>query len=96
MNVAEEIAWIHAEVLQQVDAALEHFVMMECADKPLLEFSKVTVTGIIGRVDVMHALNMHAHLVRTSAIPASDADRINALCHYFQDTIALELAKRYA
>jgi len=97
MNAESEIDWIQKEVLDQVDGAVESFTLLESGEKPLLEFSKVVVASIIGKIDVMHALNIYNHLHEAGKLDDLDTnDRIQCLYDYFNDWIELELAKRYA
>jgi len=97
MNAESEIDWIQKEVLDQVDGAVESFTLLESGEKPLLEFSRVVVASIIGKIDVAHALNIYHHLYETGKLDDLDTkDRIQCLYDHFNDWIELELAKRYA
>jgi hypothetical protein len=97
MNAESEIDWIQKEVLDQVDGVVENFTLLESGEKPLLEFSKVVVASILGKIDVAHALNIYRHLHKAGKLDDLDTkDRIQCLYDHFNDWIELELAKRYA
>ena len=97
MTPASDMQWIQCEILHQVDAIVENFTMND--PKKLLECSKVIVSSIVDKIDVKHALGMYYHMVE-QAVDAntwtSSPDRLQCIYDYFNDWIALQLAKRYA
>jgi hypothetical protein len=94
-STIEQIDWIKQEIETQVDAGIENFTILESGEGKLLEFCKVVVNSIIGKIDVMHALDYYAYLQDTGELPPGK-DRITCLIEYFYKWIELELARRYA
>ena len=91
----EQIAWIKDKIVEQVDAAIENFTLVESGEGKLLEFCKVVVGSVVGKIDVAQALDYCAHLQDTGHLPPGK-DRIACLTEYFYKCIELELARRYA
>jgi hypothetical protein len=93
--VEAQIMWIKQCIADQVDAGMEHFTIQESGEAKVLEFCKVVVNAVVGKIDVAHALDYFHHLQDIGAIRPGK-DRIVLLVDYFHDWIALELARRYA
>ena len=91
----EQIDWIKSEIEAQVDAGIENFTMLESGEGKLLEFCKVVVNAIVGKIDVAHALDYFYYLQDTGELQPGK-DRLTALHDYFYKWIELELARRYA
>jgi len=91
----EQIEWIKQQIVDQVDAGVEQFTVLESGDSKLLEFSRVVVDSIVGKIDVQHVLNYFYHLQDNGDLPMGK-DRIDCVSQYLYDWIALELARRYA
>ena len=91
----EQIDWIKNEIESQVDAGIEQFTILESGEGKLLEFCKVVVTSIIGKIDVAHALDYFYYLRDNGELEPSK-DRLTDLHDYFYKWIELELARRYA
>jgi len=91
----EQIDWVKQQIMDQVDAGIENFTILESGDSKLLEFCQVVVNAIIGKIDVAHALDYFYYLQDNGALEPSK-DRLTALHDYFYKWIELELAKRYA
>jgi hypothetical protein len=90
-----QIDWIKHEIETQVDAGIENFTIMESGEGKLLEFIKVVVNSIIGKIDVDHALDYFYYLRDNGELEPSK-DRLTDLHNYFYKWIELELARRYA
>jgi hypothetical protein len=93
--IEAQIDWIKQCIADQVDAGIEHFTIMESGEGKLLEFCKVVVNAIIGKIDVAHALDYFYYLQDNGGLEPSK-DRLTDLHDYFYKWIELELAKRYA
>ena len=89
--IEEQIDWVKQQIMDQVDAGMEHFTL----DGKVLEFVKVVVNAVVGKIDVSHALDYCAHLQDAGALQPGK-DRIACLTDYFVQCIELELARRYA
>ena len=93
MDTCKQIDWLKQQILDQVDAGMENFTMEE----RVLQFAKVVVNSCMGRIDVMHALDMHDHLHDIGALDNIKCkDRLQCLYEYFFQWVELELAVRYA
>lgn len=93
----EQVAWIQQEILDQVNAAMEQFTLMESSDDKVLQFARVVVQSVVNRIDVVNVLGIHYHLKDTGELNhIACADRIQSLYDYFYAWITLELATRYA
>ena len=90
-----QIDWIKNEIETQVDAGLENFTLVESGEGKLLEFCKVVVNSVVGKIDVAHALDYYAYLQDTGELRPGK-DRIACLTDYFYKWIELQLARRYA
>ena len=90
-----QIDWIKHEIETQVDAGMEHFTLMESAEGKVLEFCKVVVNAVVGKIDVAHALQYCAYLQDIGELQPGK-DRIACLIEYFYAWIELQLARRYA
>lgn len=97
MNAAIEaqINWVKQHIMDQVDAGMENFAIAEAGEVKLLEFTRVVVDAIVGKMDVQHAVCYCHHLQLHGALDSS-LDQLTALHHYFYDWIELQLATRYA
>jgi hypothetical protein len=93
--IEEQIDWIKGEIESQVDAGIENFTILESGEGKLLEFTKVVVSSIIGKIDVAHALDYFYYLRDNGELEPSK-DRLTDLHDYFYKWIELELARRYA
>ena len=93
--IEEQIDWIKGEIESQVDAGIENFTILESGEGKLLEFCKVVVNSIIGKIDVAHALDYFYYLRDNGGLEPSK-DRLTDLHDYFYKWIELELARRYA
>ena len=83
--------------MAQVDAAMEHFTLVESGAQKTLQFSKVVVESIINKMDVYNALDMYYYLKENGELNHIECtDRIQSLFDYFYAWIELELATRYA
>ena len=91
----EQIDWIKSEIESQVDAGIENFTILESGEGKLLEFCKVVVNAIVGKIDVAHALDYFYYLQDNGGLEPGK-DRLTDLHDYFYKWIELELAKRYA
>jgi hypothetical protein len=91
----EQIDWIKQQIMDQVDAGIEQFTLLESGEGKVLEFVKVVVNDIIGKIDVSHALNYFYHLQDTQQLQPGK-DRMACLTEYFVQWVELELARRYA
>ena len=91
----EQIDWVKQQIMDQVDAAIENFSVLECGEGKLLEFCKVVVNSVVGKIDVSHALDYFYHLQDTGHLRPGK-DRIICLIEYFNQFVELELARRYA
>jgi hypothetical protein len=97
MDTYKQIDWIKQQILDQVDAAIENFTLIESGEQKTLEFSKIVVENIINRIDVMHALDIHHYLHEIGVLDNIKCkDRLQCLYEYFYQWIELELATRYA
>ena len=94
-STIEQIDWIKSEIESQVDAGIENFTILESGEGRLLEFAKVVVNSVIGKIDVSHALDYYGYLQDTGVLRPGK-DRITCLIEYFVQWIELELATRYA
>ena len=94
-STIEQIDWIKSEIESQVDAGIENFTILESGEGRLLEFAKVVVNSVIGKIDVSHALDYYGYLQDTGVL-RTGKDRITCLLEYFYQWIELELAKRFA
>jgi hypothetical protein len=90
-----QIDWIKNEIETQVDAGIENFTLVESAEGKLLEFCKVVVNSVVGKIDVAHALDCCAYLQDTGHLPPGK-DCIACLMQYFYAWMELQLARRYA
>ena len=95
VELLHQIDWIKNEIETQVDAGIENFTILESGEGKLLEFCKVVVNSIIGKIDVAHALDYFYYLRDNGELEPSK-DRLTDLHNYFYKWIELELAKRYA
>ena len=96
-STADQIIWIKDKIVEQVDAAMEHFTLIESGEQKLLNFSKVVVDSIVHKMDVYNALDMHHYLQDNGELNHIECtDRIQSLFDYFYAWIELELATRYA
>ena len=95
IELLHQIDWVKNEIETQVDAGMEHFTMLESAEGKVLEFCKVIVNSVVGKIDVAHALDYYAYLQDTGHLPLGK-DRIACLQEYFYAWIELQLARRYA
>ena len=93
--IEEQIDWVKSEIESQVDAGIENFAILESGEGKLLEFAKVVVNSVIGKIDVSHALDYYGYLQDTGEL-RTGKDRITCLTDYFYQWIELELARRYA
>jgi len=93
--IEEQIDWVKQQIMDQVDAGIENFTILESGEGKLLEFCKVVVNSVVGKIDVSHALDYHGHLQDTGALQPGK-DRIVCLIEYFVQWVELELARRYA
>lgn len=99
LPVEEQIDWIKKEILDQVDAGIEHFTLVESGDERVLAFAKVIVNSIIGKIDVSHVLDYYYYIVHEAVDKntcTSSPDRLQCIYDYFNQWTELELAKRYA
>ena len=93
----DQIDWIKHKIVEQVDAAIENFTLVESGEQKTLEFSKVVVESIVHRMDVYNALDCYYYLKEHGELNHIECtDRIQSLMHYFYAWIELELATRYA
>jgi hypothetical protein len=97
MDTHAQIQWVQQEIMDQIDAHMQHGDIAESGPHAVLAFAHETVHHCIGKIDVQHAMCMHAHLQDTGALHhITDHDRMLALFTYFNDWVSLALAKRYA
>ena len=97
MDTHEQINWVKQEIMDQIDAGMEQCGIAESGAHKVLEFANMTVDHCIHKIDVQHALGMHAHLQDTGALQCiNNGDRLQALFTYFHDWVSLQLAMRYA
>lgn len=89
--IQEQIDWVKQQIMDQVDAGIENFTL----DGKVLEFAKVVVNSVVGKIDVSHALDYYAYLQDTGDLRVGK-DRIACLIEYFVQWVELELATRYA
>jgi hypothetical protein len=98
-SVQLQIDWIKKEILDQVDAGIENFTLVESGDDQVLAYAKVIVNAIIGKIDVSHALDYYYYIVDEAVDKntwTSSPDRLQCIYDYFNQWTELELAKRYA
>ena len=96
-SMEEQIAWIKDQIVEQVDAGIENFTLMESGEGKLLEFCRVVVNSVAGKIDVAHALDYYYYLQENGELEHMECtDRIQSLLDYFHACIELELARRYA
>jgi hypothetical protein len=92
-----QIQCIQDKIVEQVDAAIENFTLIESGEQKTLAFSKVVVESIVNKMDVYNALDCYYYLQENGELNHIECtDRIQSLMHYFCAWIELELAKRYA
>lgn len=89
--IEEQIDWVKQQIMDQVDAGIENFTL----DGKVLEFAKVVVNSVVGKIDVSHALDYYGYLQDTGELRPGK-DRITCLIEYFIQWVELELARRYA
>lgn len=94
--IEEQIDWVKQHIMDQVDAGIENFTILESGEGKLLEFCKVVVESTVNRIDVKHALDMYSHIAATADTISTPEDRIQCVFDYFNDWVELELARRYA
>jgi len=87
----EQIDWVKQQIMDQVDAGIENFTL----EGKVLEFAKVVVNSVVGKIDVSHALDYFYHLQDTGELRPGK-DRIICLIEYLVQWVELELARRYA
>jgi hypothetical protein len=95
IELLHQIDWVKNEIMDQVDAGIENFTLVESGEGKVLEFCKVVVNSVVGKIDVAHALDYCAYLQDTGEL-RTGKDRIACLLEYFVQWTELELAKRYA
>ena len=92
-----QIIWIKDKIVEQVDAAIENFTLVESGEQKTVAFSKVVVESIIHKMDVHNALDLYYYLQESGELNHIECtDRIQSLLDYFYACIELELATRYA
>ena len=92
-----QIQWIKDKIVEQVDAGIEHFTLIESGEQKTLEFSKVVVDSIMHKMHVYNALDLYYYLQENGELNHIECtDRIQSLMDYFYAWIELELATRYA
>ena len=92
-----QIQWIKDKIVEQVDAGIENFTLVESGEEKTLEFSKIVVESIIHKIDVYNALDLYYYLQENGELGHIEStDRIQSLFDYFYAWIELELATRYA
>jgi len=89
--IEEQIDWVKQQIMDQVDAGIENFAL----EGKVLEFAKVVVNSVVGKIDVSHALDYFYHLQDTGELRPGK-DRIICLIEYLVQWVELELARRYA
>jgi hypothetical protein len=89
--IEEQIDWVKQQIMDQVDAGIENFTL----EGKVLEFAKIVVNSVVGKIDVSHALDYFYHLQDTGELRPGK-DRIICLIEYFVQWVELELARRYA
>jgi len=89
--IEEQIDWVKQQIMDQVDAGIENFTL----EGKVLEFAKIVVNSVVGKIDVCHALDYFYHLQDTGEIRPGK-DRIICLIEYLVQWVELELARRYA
>ena len=96
-STMEQIDWIKDKIVEQVDAAIENFTLIESGEQKTVAFSKVVVESIIHKIDVYNALDLYYYLKESGELNHIECtDRIQSLLDYFYAWIELELATRYA
>lgn len=93
--IEEQIIWVKQQIMDQIDAGMEHLEIMEDEEGKVLEFCKEVVNTVVGKIDVCHALDYYGHLQDTGELRPGK-DRIACLTNYLYKCIELELATRYA
>ena len=89
--IEEQIDWVKQQIMDQVDAGIENFTL----EGKVLEFAKIVVNSVVGKIDVSHALDYFYHLQDTGELRPGK-DRIICLIEYLVQWVELELARRYA
>jgi hypothetical protein len=95
IELLHQIDWVKNEIMDQVDAGIENFTLIESGEGKVLEFCKVVVNSVVGKIDVAHALDYYGYLQDTGDLRVGK-DRIACLIEYFVQWVELELARRYA
>ena len=90
-----QIDWVKNEIIEQIDAHMEHLEVMEDSEGKVLEMCKQAVHDVVGKILVADALNYCAYLQDTGELP-SGKDRIACFTNYLYKCTELELATRYA
>ena len=93
--IEEQIDWVKQQIMDQVDAGMEHLEIMEDEEGKVLEFCKEVVNSVVGKIDVSHALDYYGYLQDTGDLRPGK-DRIACLLEYLYKCTELELATRYA
>jgi hypothetical protein len=88
--------WMKQEILDQVNAAMEQFTLLESGEAKALEFCKVAVNSVIAKCTVEDVVDMYYHIMSTQDAISAPEDRLQCVHDYFNHWIELELAKRYA
>ena len=95
MALLHQIDSVKNEIMQQIDAHMEHLEVMEDTEGEVLEMCKQAVADVVGKMPVAAALQCCAHLQDTAELPAGK-DRITCFTNYLYACTELELATRYA
>jgi len=89
-----QIDSIKKDIVDQVDAAIESFTLLESGEGKLLEFAKVVVESVVNKLVVRDALDYFYYLQDIGELRPGK-DRIVCLNEYLIQWIELELARRY-
>ena len=95
MALLHQIDSVKNEIMQQIDAAMEHLEVMEDTEGEVLRTCKQAVHHVVGKMPLAAALQCCAYLQDTGELPAGK-DRITCFTEYLYACIELELATRYA
>ena len=95
VELLHQIDWVKNEIIEQIDAHMEHLEVMEDSEGKVLEMCKQAVHDVVGKMPVAAALQYCAYLQDMGALPAGK-DRITCFTNYLYQCTTLQLATRYA
>jgi hypothetical protein len=91
----EQIDSVKNEIMEQIDAHMEHLEVMEDTEGEVLQMCKQAVHDVVGKMPVAAALQYCAYLQDTGELPRGK-DRITCFTEYLYACMHLQLATRYA